>query len=354
MFQAKSVSALTTESKILVIAVARIGDTLLATPAMRAAKAHFPRGRLSVLAHPGRLEVLENLPFIDSLFAITKVAALWRGWMPGNRHDLALVYGQEPALVRYALRVARRVFAFQSEGMPRNERLQLLPARSGTHAASERARLAEAAGIAVADTSLAYRVRSEELDAARHFLQTHFSDAPWPLICLQTRSFPTKSHRDWPIGHFVELAKRILTSWPRAGFVVLGDKHARDDAGKFAERTGGRVAIAAGGTSLRESAALMAVADLYVGVDTGPTHIAGALRIPMVALYHSHYPGRNLMPLAHPACRVIEHPATGRIDSAEAAMADISVDSVWDAARALLEARLVSTPQGTPAPAESR
>jgi len=354
MLRAKSVSELTTESKILVIAVARIGDTLLATPVMRAAKAHFPGGRLSVLAHPGRLEVLENLPFIDSLSAITKVAALWRGWMPGSRHDLALVYGQDPALVRYALRVAGRVIAFQSEGMPEDEFLQLLPAQPGTHAVSERARLAEAAGIAVKDPGLAYQVRPEELDAARLFLRTRLSDERRPLICLQTRSFPTKSHRDWPIGHFIGLAQRILARWPQAGFVMLGDGYARSDAEAFAQQLGNCVAVAAGSTSLRESAALMAAADLYVGVDTGPTHIAGALRVPMVALYHSHYPGRNLMPLAHPACRVIEHPATGGPDSAEADMADIAVDPVWDAARALLEDRMAATRLSTTAARESR
>ena len=36
----------------------------------------------------------------------------------------------------------------------------------------------------------------------------------------------------------------------------------------------------AGELSIRESSAVMARLSLYIGVDTGPTHIAGALGIP--------------------------------------------------------------------------
>jgi heptosyltransferase-3 len=80
----------------------------------------------------------------------------------------------------------------------------------------------------------------------------------------------------------------------------------------------------------------MAGLDLYIGVDTGPTHIAGALGIPMVALYHCAYPGRNLAPLQHPACAAIEHPLTGTSVDIAASMADIPVDAVVQAAMDLL------------------
>ena len=80
----------------------------------------------------------------------------------------------------------------------------------------------------------------------------------------------------------------------------------------------------------------MAGLDLYIGVDTGPTHIAGALGIPMVALYHSAYPGRNLAPLQHPACVVLEHPQTGKSAATTASMADIPVVVVLQAATDVL------------------
>jgi len=45
---------------ILVINVTRIGDTLLAVPALRALATAWPDARLTVLGHPKRVAVLEN------------------------------------------------------------------------------------------------------------------------------------------------------------------------------------------------------------------------------------------------------------------------------------------------------
>ena len=110
--------------------------------------------------------------------------------------------------------------------------------------------------------------------------------------------------------------------------------------GFLQEAVGDRLVVAAGLLDLRRSAALIAQMDLYVGVDTGPTHIAGALGIPMVALYHCSYPGRNLVPLDHPACHMIEHPATGSPDAGtERSMAEIPVETVQRAVVDLLERR---------------
>ena len=69
--------------------------------------------------------------------------------------------------------------------------------------------------------------------------------------------------------------------------------------------------------------------DLYIGVDTGPTHLMGALHRPMVALYHSHTPSRRLRPLDHPCAYIIDHPTPEGEATPETKMADISVECVW-------------------------
>jgi heptosyltransferase-3 len=159
------------------------------------------------------------------------------------------------------------------------------------------------------------------------------------LIGLQIASFPTKAHRDWPVSRFQELIARILATHPHARFLLLGDRATAEKAGPLLHAHPEQVALAAGRLSLRMSAALMAELDLYIGVDTGPTHIAGALGVPMVALYHPAYPGRNLVPLQHPACIMIEHPLTGTSTATTASMADIPVAPVLQAATDLLARR---------------
>ncbi|OGA27799.1 MAG: hypothetical protein A3I01_07945 [Betaproteobacteria bacterium RIFCSPLOWO2_02_FULL_65_24] len=325
------------DADVLVIIVARIGDTLLATPALRALKAAIPQGRLSVLAHPKRLEVLQHLPFIDVLEGITKTSAPARGWLGKNRYDVALVYGHDAALVRYALRASDAVIAFRQRDMALNRRLAHLVEKPSEpeHAVLHRLSLLAPLGLAADNLRLAYCVTGEERTSARQWLLEQVPSGR-PLIGLQMASFPTKAHRDWPVPSFRELIARIVATHAEARFLLLGDKAAAEKAAPLLRAYPDQVALAAGRFSLRQSAALMAELDLYIGVDTGPTHIAGALGIPMVALYHSAYPGRNLAPLQHPACVMIEHPLTGISAATTASMADIPVAAVAKAAMDLL------------------
>jgi heptosyltransferase-3 len=326
------------DASVLVVTVARIGDTLLSTPVMRALKQASPRGSLNVLAHPKRAEVLRNLPFIDRLAGIDKLRASWSGRFAPRRHDAALVFGREAALARFALRVARRVVVYDEPSFPVDERLIRVPLQEGGHAVLDRLRLARALGVEAADRRLAYAVSDEERAAARARLAARWPQAKGPLIGLQMSSFPTKAHRDWPVECFADLGGRIARDQPESRFVVLGDAYARQSAAPFMQRHAARTLLAAGQTRLREAAALIAELDLYVGVDTGPTHIAGALGIPMVALYHCLYPGRNLAPLDHPRCRVIEHPLTGDARCGEHGMEAITVERVHGAVAELLGA----------------
>ena len=325
------------DTKVLVVIVARIGDTLLATPALRALKAAIPHGRLTVLAHPRRLEVLRHLPFIDVLEGITKTSAPARGWIGKQAYDLALVYGRDAALVRYALRASKRVVAFEQRDAGLNAKLAppVPEPSSSMHAVLHRCLLLAPLGVPAADLRLAWQVTAEETAWAREWRGQHVT-AGAPLIGLQIASFPTKSHRDWPVSSFGELIAGISAAHAGAQFLLLGDKAAAEKAAPLLAAYPQQVALAAGRLSLRRSAALMAELDLFIGVDTGPTHIAGALGLPMVALYHSAYPGRNLAPLQHPACVMIEHPLTGKSAATTASMADIPVAAVWQSAMDLL------------------
>ncbi|HXE38998.1 MAG TPA: glycosyltransferase family 9 protein [Azonexus sp.] len=316
---------------ILLIGVARIGDTLLLTPAMRALKERYPAARLTVLAHPKRCEVLENLDFIDTLGPITKNTALLKGWLPGRQFDLAFVYGRDAALLSYALRSSQRVYCFADQELPAAADGRLFPVERphGVHAVRERQALVEAAGVQASDWRLAYRVRPEEKQAAEQLLAGRGVLERRPRVGLQAFSFPTKAHRDWPLENFSRLIERVLDAHPDALFLILGDAGAAVRAKPLAERFPAQVEVVAGNQSLRASAALMSLLDLYVGVDTGPTHIAGALGVPMVAMYHHLYPGANLAPLQNPQCTIVEHPATGQsATAATSGMEAIPADTI--------------------------
>lgn len=90
-----------------------------------------------------------------------------------------------------------------------------------------------------------------------------------------------KPNKVWPVERFRELAKAI---GPDA-LVVWGPAER-----ELAERIGGRLAPP---TDLRELAWILRHAQVVIGADTGPLHLAVALGTPVIGLYGPTDPRRN-------------------------------------------------------------
>ena len=315
------------------INVARIGDTLLATPALRALAAKWPGAAITFLGHPKRVEVMRHLPFLAATGPISKQRAPWRGWLPGRRWDLAFVYGFDRALVAYALRTARGVVAFRQDSPGLDSRLLRCvepPPFQSDHGVAMRLTLTRALGVPDSGLGLSYAVTAEERSAARALLARMQLNGPRPLVGLQVRAFPTKAWRDWPIGHFAELCERISARWPGARFLLFGGGEDRSRTEELVKLIPEKSTSLAGLLGLRESAAVMDQLDLFIGLDSGPTHIMGALQAPMIGLYHCLTPSRLIMPLERTRCYVIDHPRSPQACDADTPMGEIAVDRVWD------------------------
>lgn len=318
----------------LVINVSRIGDTLLVTPSLRALSRAYPDARTTVLCHPQRAEVLRHLPFVWRVGAITKRTARLKGWIAPRRYDDALVYGFDRPLVAYALRVAKRVVAFQQGDAALDARLYRAverPPFQSEHSVLQLLRLPAAIDVRPAGLRLAYHVTAAETAEAQTRLREDVPHAAHPLIGLQVASFHTKSYRDWPIARFAEASRRLAAEWPKAHFLIFGGPDDRERTGWLKTQLRERATDCAGRFSLRGTAAMMSLIDLYLGVDTGPTHIMSAFDRPLVGLYHCFSPSRLIGPLEHPCFFPVDHPRPYGCPP-ETPMAEISVDAVVAAA----------------------
>lgn len=338
---AQPLDGLEAPRRILVINVARIGDTLLVTPALRALAKKWPQAAITFLGHPKRVEVMQHLPFLAAIGPISKHRAPWRGWLSRAHWDLALVYGFDRALVAYALRVARRVVAFRQDKPALDEKLLRCvepPPFQSDHAVLMRLSLIRALGVPDAGLRLSYTVTADERVGARALLAKLRLNEARPLVGLQVRAFPTKAWRDWPIEHFAALCRRIAERWPGAHFLLFGGAEDRIRTEELVKLLPEKAISLAGLLSVRESAAVMNELGLFIGLDSGPTHIVGALESPMIGLYHCLTPSRLIKPLERPGCHVVDHPRAEGCN-AETPMGDISVDAVWDKTLQALSAR---------------
>ena len=97
----------------------------------------------------------------------------------------------------------------------------------------------------------------------------------------------------WPAGHFAELIRLLSKTFPEARFAILGDGHDQPLGETVAGAAPGRCLNLCGQTSLPEMVEWLRLSELMITNDTGPMHVAAALRKPVVALFGPTEPRRT-------------------------------------------------------------
>lgn len=114
---------------------------------------------------------------------------------------------------------------------------------------------------------------------------------PGNSSALRSKSLWRRSkvrHRSWPANHWSELLKLVRGLWSNK-IILTGTKgEARLASSLIAmvpRSDRSRMINLAGKTSSLDLAKVLSQARLFVGVDTGPTHLAGLVGTPTVALF---------------------------------------------------------------------
>jgi ADP-heptose:LPS heptosyltransferase len=125
--------------------------------------------------------------------------------------------------------------------------------------------------------------------------------------------------KNWPAERFLALAKRLVGERP--WLLVEGP----GDAGQAAPLRADPRAVTASGLSVRVLGALLAQAGLYVGNDSGVSHLAAAFGAPTLALFGP----------TDPAVWSPVGPCTAVVRSPDGTMAGLAIEQVLSAASPL-------------------
>ena len=163
-----------------------------------------------------------------------------------------------------------------------------------------------------------------------------------PLVVIHPGS--GGSAREWPLESFAELAEN-LQSRKNVDIIITGARQDDARARELHQRLGGQAVSFAGKLGLKELAALIQSASLFVSNSTGPLHLAVAVGTPVLGFYPQitamspqrwgPYGGRSrtLVPDKPVDCA----DCAGSGGRACACMASISVEKAYESACALLD-----------------
>ncbi|CAK8718718.1 Heptosyltransferase-1 [Candidatus Electronema halotolerans] len=155
------------------------------------------------------------------------------------------------------------------------------------HAQAKNLLFCEQLGISPADEDFHLRCREEDQSAAQTFLREQGAADKQIIYANPAARWQTKF---WPVENWAALADHFAA---QGKVLIFGgsDKEAEYIAA-IARLMRSQPVIAAGRLNLAQSAALINKAALYIGLDSGPMHIAALAGVPVVALFGPTHPER--------------------------------------------------------------
>jgi len=335
--------------RVLVVLPNWFGETLFATPFLRALREQKPELFLAVLGHPQTHEVLLGNPFVDVLLVLDEkgyhrsLIGKWRLIRQLREHKFDSVFILRKSLSRTFLMACAGIptrigFSNGKSGWLLNWCVK--PPQGRMHKSRTYQPLLEAVGLAAARShTYDYTVTELERIQAADLLNQHRLQPGFALLHIGANWF----HKRWPLERFARLADELIEK-QNLQVAITGGPNEAKDAEATQQSMRNPVVILAGKTSLRQLAACCEQAGVIVANDTGVLHIAAALKKPVVALFGPTDPAITGPLGVSSKTIVIHHPdSCPKIPCYEpntpphAGMARISVDEVYGAALKLLD-----------------
>lgn len=265
------------------MATTALGDTLWTTPAIENIKTQYPHCYLGVLTSPIGMQVLENNPHIDKLFELkeplSKHFFKLRKELYKEQFDTVLLMhaSQRLTLPLCTLIGASRIVGTSGINKGLDSLLTHPTPNHFQHEITRRLEIASCIGVRPSIETLSFYLKNDEVLPPRK---------PGFWIALHPGS--KDAFKRWAKENFIALGKRLKETY-KCEILITGSKNERPLMEAVATGIPG-AHLDASNRSLREFAALLNQMDLLISNDTGPVHLACALKRPVIGIYASTDP----------------------------------------------------------------
>ena len=284
--------ALAKVGTILIVRLGSLGDLVHTLPAVAAIRRAYPGANIDWLVDAVHQTFLERVPIVTSIVPLRdRTVGAWlevRRTLRAREYDVAIDFQgllKSAALAR--LSGARRVVGFDRpalrEGMAAPFYTERVTVGEGQHVVHKNLQLA--ASLNAPAAGLEFPIATPETVVASAFLDR--VSGPYALL-NPGAAWPNKR---WPPDRLAMIARALLDRHGLLSVVLWGP--GEQDLAQAVVVASHGAAMIAPETSLIDLLALAREARLMVSGDTGPTHIAAALGVPVVALFGPTNPLRN-------------------------------------------------------------
>jgi len=277
--------------KILIVNVNWIGDVIFSTPFIKAVREAYPDSYIACILHPRCVDILKDNPRIDEIIVydeegqhrgiIGKLRLVW--YMRKSHFDTAFILHRSftKALLTFIAGIKKRV------GYPTKHRDFLLTKAIDLpdheiHKVEYFLNLARSSGINVRENSYEFFVSDKDRDAVNKFLkQNSVEDKDRIVVLCPGGNWDPKR---WPGENYALLADMLIESFG-VRIVLSGAKKDISLVQNIKGMMKNTPIISCGATTLKELGVLLEKASLVIANDSGPMHLAVAMKANAIALF---------------------------------------------------------------------
>jgi len=272
---------------MLVIHQGALGDFILVLPVLSALRKAFPEARTAIMGYPRILQLVEGRFYTEEIFSIDQkgMATFFVRQGPLDRalsqffsaFELIVVFGKdgEGTLIGNLKRVCQgRILHINP--LPNWD--------EGVHLSDHLLKQLTRYGIPLTETNPRLHLRESDREWGKDFwMERGLSpEERSRVIILHPGSGSRK--KNWPLRHFLDLFRHLQTQLKGKFLIVLGPAEGPEVERAFEEMTSPHL-ILARGLSLIQLASVMEGCRVFIGNDSGISHMAVALRLPTIAMF---------------------------------------------------------------------
>jgi ADP-heptose:LPS heptosyltransferase len=302
-------------TSVLVIRLDNIGDVVLTTPVFSELRRLLPEAHIAAVVRSQTRELLASDPHLDSIIVYDPPCISWRSpikhvrylidfgrqYLSNRRWSIALNlrFGAERHDETFLCFVSRadvrvgfsskvdKVRRITNSGVDRLYTKALTTEIPVMHEAARNIAILQCVLPDARQVSPHIYLSQEDRDFAGSALGDGNAAGYGPLIVLAFGASELK--RIWPVEMYIETARQ-LESKLNARFVLVGSPADTQLAQRFEDSFPRNVINLVGRCSLSQSAAVIGMADLFIGNDSGPMHIASCVcrKVVCISCHHKN------------------------------------------------------------------
>jgi heptosyltransferase-2 len=277
--------------KILIRVPNWIGDSILALPAIESIKQNFPQAHLWIAAQELVKDLFASNSLAEGIVPLEESKDLksLRGTarkLKSESFDTGILLTNSfvSAFLFYLAKIPKRWgYATDGRGVLLTKSVRHKDEDSPRHQVHYYLDLVSGLGLKPLSQEIRLPLPREEKEVARERLLSLGLDLNRPLVIFSPGATYGPAKR-WPAFRFAELAG-LFQKRKNAEFLIIGSADEAEIAESIRSSMEKSPAILTGQTTLPQLLGLISQATLFISNDSGPMHMANALRVPVVGIF---------------------------------------------------------------------